>query len=106
MESQDIETAKLLANHEQRIVGVEHRVKDLEEMQQSMNNLIRSVDKLAYNMEGMLKEQKEQGERLKKLESEPAEHWSSMKRTAFTTIVSVIAGALATGFLLMIAQNL
>ena len=105
MEGQDIETAKLLANHEQRIVGVEHRVKDLEAMQQSMSDLIRSVDKLAYNMEGMLNEQKEQGERLKKLEGEPAEQWSSMKKTAFTTIVSVIAGALASGAIILIAQN-
>lgn len=94
----------VLARHEQRMVGVEHRVKDLEKESQSTHSLVLSVNKLAINMENMLEEQKEQGKRLKKLEDEPAERWSSMKRTAFTTIVSVVAGALATGLIFMLAQ--
>lgn len=105
-EIQDIKNARELAEHEQRLVNVEHRVKNLESMQNSMNNLIRSVDKLAFNMEGMLTEQKRQGERLKKLEQEPADDWKSMRRTIITTIVGVISGALASGLLLMISQNL
>ncbi len=54
----------------------------------------------------MLEEQSMQGERLKKLEDEPAERWNSAKKTAFTTIISVVAGALATGLIFMIASQL
>ena len=62
------------------------------------------LEKLAINMENMLQEQKDQGARLQKLENEPAERWNSAKKTAFTTIISVMAGALATGVIMMIAQ--
>lgn len=106
MENLEIETAKTLANHEQRLIGIEHRVKDLETIQKNMNELIISVNKLAFNMEGMLEEQKDQGERIKNLEKEPADTWKSLKKTMLTAVVSAIAGAVATGFLLMIAQSL
>ena len=53
-----------------------------------------------------LEEQKDQGSRLDTLEREPAERWNSAKRTAFTTVVSVVAGALATGLLIMVGQYL
>lgn len=102
----EVETAKKLENHEQRIVSTEHRLKKLEEMQQSMNDLIISVNKLAYNMEGMLEELKEQGERLKMLENEPADRWKTMQKTAITTIVGVVAGAIATGILFTISRYL
>ena len=103
---EEIETVKTLENHEQRIVSVEHRIKNLETMQQSMNDLIISVNKLAYNMEGMLVEQKEQGERLKMLENEPADKWKTMQKTAITTIIGVVAGAIATGILFTISHYL
>lgn len=63
-----------------------------------------SVEKLAINMEHMLTEQKEQGQRLEKLEAAPAEQWSNMKKTVFNTLVGALAGALAAGVLGMIAQ--
>jgi len=40
------------------------------------------------------------------LEQEPAQRWNNATRTAFNTIVGTIAGALATGLLLLIAQYL
>lgn len=80
------------------------RIDLLEESVRQNASLVTSVEKLAINMKNMLQEQKDQGARLKKLENEPAERWNSAKKTAFTTIVSVIAGALATGVIVMIAQ--
>lgn len=93
-----------IAEHEQRIIGSEHRIKDLEEESKQMHDLVLSVNKLAINMESMLSELKDQSARLQKLENEPAERWNSAKKTAFTTIISVMAGALATGVIMMIAQ--
>ena len=51
-------------------------------------------------------EKKNQGARLAKLESEPAERWSSMTRTIFNTIVGAGAGAFATGVIYMMAQHI
>lgn len=102
----DIEVVKKLENHEQRIFSNEHRIKALETIQKNMNELVISVNKLAYNMEGMLQEQREQGERIKNLEKEPADTWKTFKKTILTAVVSALAGAAATGFLLMIAQSL
>ena len=80
------------------------RIDLLEESVRQNASLVASVEKLAINMENMLQEQKDQGARLQKLENEPAERWNSAKKTAFTTIISVMAGALATGVIMMIAQ--
>lgn len=82
------------------------RVADLEAQQKCIQELAMSVKELALNMRTMMEEQKKQGDRLQKLENEPAERWNSAKKTAFTTIVSVVAGALATGLIFMVAQYL
>jgi len=82
------------------------RIQILEDNMKSLSNLTISVEKMAVNMEAMVKEQAKQGERLSKLEMEPAERWNTMKRTIFTSIVSTIGGALAAGLIMMLAQAL
>ena len=93
-----------LENHEQRIVSIEHRVKDLETDNKIIMELSNSVQKLAINMEQMLEEQKIQGSRLRQLEDEPKEAWNSAKKTAFTSIVSTIAGALVAGLIYLLSH--
>lgn len=80
------------------------RLEVLEQSMESQKKIAISVEKLAVNMEQMLKEQEKQGKRLDKLESAPAEQWSSMKRTIFNTIIGAGAGAFATGIIYMMAQ--
>lgn len=80
------------------------RLDMLEDQTQVIQSLALSVDRLATSMDRMAQEQAEQGERLKALEQEPAEHWNSAKRTVITTIVSVVAGALAAGLIILAAQ--
>ena len=43
---------------------------------------------------------------MKALEQEPADSWKSIKKTVWTTIASVLAGALATGAIIIVAQYL
>ena len=93
----DEEIAVALNGHEHEIGSLKHRMKDQEEQS-------KVVKELALNMKNMIAEQEKQGRRLQALENEPAERWNSAKKTAFTTIVSVIAGALATGLIVMLAQ--
>lgn len=94
-----------LENHEQRLVNAEHRLKDLETDSKVIMQLSNSVQKLAINMEQMLAEQKEQGTRLKVLEDAPLETWNNAKRTAFTSIVSTIAGALASSLIWLLVHG-
>ena len=102
----DEEVAVKMATHEHEIDSLKRRMEDQEDRGKTIQDLVMSVQKLAINMEAMLKEQNAQGERLSALEQEPAQRWNNMTRTIFTTIVSTIAGALATGLIVLIAQNL
>lgn len=102
----DTEVAVKLENHDQQIKSLKHRMDEQEEQGKSLSSLALSVQKLALSMESMIEEQKNQGARLAKLESEPAERWSSMTRTIFNTIVGAGAGAFATGVIYMMAQHI
>ena len=93
-----------LENHTIRLTAIESQIAELNSISASIQDLTLSVNKLAINMEHMLEEQKEQGNRIKTLENEPGERWTSAKRTAFTTIISTFAGAFAVGIILIIAQ--
>lgn len=102
----DEEIAVKLAEYGKEIGSLKHRATDLEEQNKTIQDLAVSVRELAINMRSMMEEQKDQGSRLDTLEREPAERWNSAKRTAFTTVVSVVAGALATGLLIIVGQYL
>lgn len=100
----DTDVAVRLENHEQQIKSLKHRMDEQEEQGKSLSSLALSVQKLAMSMESMIAEQKNQGARLAKLESEPAERWSSMTRTIFNTVVGAGAGAFAAGVIYMMSQ--
>lgn len=100
------EMAVLLANHEQRIVGVEHRVKDVEVSQKQITELTISVRELAISLKNMTEEQKEQSERIKKLESEPGKKWKLVGTKMIEVAVSIIGGALIAGLVLLVGLNL
>lgn len=80
------------------------RIELLEEDVRQISQIASSVEKLAINMENMLKEQQEQGERLEKLEQEPGNTWQRIKMKALDTAVGLIFGAFITGAVVMIAQ--
>lgn len=98
------EIAVKLEKLDQRTQSMGHRIDELETMQKSINGLTISVNNLANSMNGMLAEQKDQGERLKKLEAEPAERWNSMQKTIFNSMMGAIASALGIGLIYLIAQ--
>ena len=53
----------------------------------------------------MVNEQREQGERVKALESIPTDNWKTAKKTVITSIIS-ISGALAVGLIFLLASYL
>lgn len=93
MENEEI--LKSLVTHEEKIKAANRRIADLEEQQKQIQNLTMSVQELAMSVKNMVEVQKKQGEELAELKSRPTQNWNTMTRTAFTTIVSAIAGALS-----------
>lgn len=75
---------------------VNKRLEMLEENTEKLNKLNTSIEKLAVNMESMLKEQVQQGKRLSVLENRDGEKWRSVVGYVITLIVGLAVGYIAT----------
>lgn len=100
------EIAVRLEGHEHEIGSLKRRMTTLEDQTKVIQELVLSVNELAINMKNMMEEQREQGLRLNKMESEPANKWRKLSDTAITTIISTIAGALITALIIVIGQTM
>lgn len=78
------------------------RITVLEKAFEQYNKLVLSVEKIALNMELMLKEQKKQGEELEELKNAPIKKWN----TVVTAILSAIGGAIGTGVIAFLVNYL
>lgn len=70
------------------------RIEILEENAKRIEGLNSSIEKLALNMENMLKEQLKQGKRLEVLEARDGEMWRKVVSYAITEIVGIVIGFL------------
>lgn len=68
------------------------RLEFLEEGMRRLNELNTSIEKLAANMENMLKELIRQGNRLEELEKRDGEKWRNVVACAIAGVVGMIAG--------------
>lgn len=68
------------------------RLELLEESAKRLESLNISIEKLAANMEGMLKEQMRQGNRLEQLEARDGELWRKAVGYAATAVLGVLIG--------------
>lgn len=89
------------AEHEEfrRRMEEEHKRQDrrielLEENMKRLEGLSTSIEKLALNMENMLKEQMKQGERLEVLENRDGEMWRKIVGYAITAAIGILIGFL------------
>ena len=71
-----------------------HRLNALEETVKQVAAISTSVEKLALNMENMLKEQVNQGKRLETLESRDGEMWRKVVGYGVTAVVGIVVGFL------------
>lgn len=90
----DLEAFRDLMESENRRLKEEddrqnHRIEILEKSIQKMTDLAASTEKLAINMENMLKVQEQQSERLEQIESRDGNKW----RKAMEDIGRIILGA-------------
>lgn len=72
------------------------RIELLEQNVDEMRSLTTSVEKLATNMESMLREQEKQGKRLETLEGRDGEMWRKIVGHVATVIVGIVLGYLFT----------
>lgn len=70
------------------------RLDSLEETVQQIAKISTSVEKLALNMENMLKEQLSQGKRLETLEGRDGEMWRKVVGYVITAIIGIAVGYL------------
>ncbi len=83
-----------IAKNENEIKSLKHRVAACESENETIRSLALSVNRLAVNMEHMLREQKEQSVRLTALEKAPSESFQHLKQTVIGCITSSVLGAL------------
>lgn len=72
------------------------RIESLELIVKEIGALTASVQKLAVNMENMLKVQGQQGERLEVLESRDGEMWRKVTGHIVTTVIGLVVGYIFT----------
>lgn len=72
------------------------RINKLEDTFEKINSLATSTEKLATSMEAMLKEQEEQGGRLKILEERDGEKWRKVVGYIVTAVVGIMVGFIFT----------
>ena len=80
------------------------RIEALEQSVDRFGRIASSVERLATNMEEMLKEQERQGERLDKLEGKPGENWNGMVKSILAAIGSAIGGGLVVAIATMLIK--
>ena len=67
-----------------------HRIDKLENLTEQLSDMAASIKVMAVSLQGMQAEQKEQGERLKKIEEEPADKWNNLVKTIITVIATAV----------------
>lgn len=72
-----------------------HRLDTLEKNGESLNDLVVSVKELAMSVKQMQEELKRQGQRLDRIEEEPAEKWKKFTWLVVTGLVGAVIGFLA-----------
>lgn len=77
---------------EENKTRTDRRLELLEESMRQFNNLAISVEKLATNMEQMATEQKQQNDKLEKLEGRDGEKWRSIAGYVVTAVIGILVG--------------
>lgn len=93
--SMDAEHQRLVDENERQ----NQRLKGLEETVKQVAAISTSVEKLALNMENMLKEQISQGKRLDTLESRDGENWRKAGWLIISTLIGLALGLLTRSLL-------
>lgn len=73
-----------------------HRIELLEQNLREVHGMTASIEKLAINMESMVKEQEKQGKRLEVLEGRDGEMWRKVVGYIVTAVIGIVVGFIFT----------
>ncbi len=81
---------------DERIKRSEARIGQAEQDIKTLTDLTVAVKEMAISLQGVKDEMAKQGERLEKIEAEPADAWRDVKKTIITVIITaVVTGVIA-----------
>lgn len=78
------------------IENIDTRLGAQEKLAATMNEMGKSINTLAINMQYMVEEQIKQGKRLDALEEKPKKRWDTVITAVISTIVGTIIGLIVT----------
>ena len=81
-----------IGRSDDRMREFDRRLNKVEEFGEKLQSMAISLQGMVMTLQTMQKEQAEQGERLRKIEEEPADNWRKFTWTAFACIVTGIIG--------------
>ena len=83
-----------IGRSDDRMRDFDRRLSKVEEFGDKLQSMAISLQGMVVTLQSMQKEQAEQGERLKKIEEEPADNWKKFTWTIFACAVTGIVGFL------------
>lgn len=81
-----------IGRSDDRMHEFDRRLSRVEDFGKELNAMAVSMKGILTTLENMQTEQKEQGDRLKKIEEEPADKWKKFTWTVFACIVTGVIG--------------
>lgn len=72
--------------------ALDRRLSKVEELSDKLSDMAVTMKGMLTTLENMQKEQSEQGERLRKIEEEPADAWKNLKWTIVACLASGLVG--------------
>lgn len=77
-----------IGRSDDRMRDFDRRLSKVEEFGEKLQSMAISLQGMVVTLQSMQAEQKEQGERLKKIEEEPANNWNTLIKTILTVLVT------------------
>ena len=83
-----------IGRSDDKMHSLDRRLSKVEELSDKLGEMAVTMQGMLVTLQNMQKEQTEQGERLRKIEEEPADNWRKFVWTAFACVVTGVVGFL------------
>lgn len=77
-----------IGRSDDKMHNLDRRLSKVEELSDKLTDMAITMKGMLTTLENMQKEQSEQGERLRKIEEEPADKWNKVVSTVITVLVT------------------
>ena len=81
-----------IGRSDDKMHSLDRRLSKVEELSDKLGEMAVTMQGMLVTLQNMQKEQTEQGERLRKIEEEPADNWRKFMWTAFACVVTGVVG--------------